>query len=112
MAKKFKMEKISENKAMGETVIRFKPGKGDTIKFKDIKDFYQKAFKNKDIDSILIRGMSPDKERTFGIGKGHTTIKGLRDELKNFDDAEYYRDTVKDSTKFENFFYIDIYLYK
>jgi hypothetical protein len=34
------------------------------------------------------------------------------DDIKDFDEDEYYADKAKDTTKFENFFWCDFIIYK
>jgi hypothetical protein len=108
------MKVYNTGKKFGEKTIRLTPSKDKTISFKDIKEFYKTLIKVKDfnIENIIIKGMSPDKETLLGVGKGITTIKNLMDDIKDFDEDEYYADKAKDTTKFENFFWVDFIIFK
>jgi hypothetical protein len=114
MTKNFNMKVYYGSKKFGEKTIRLTPTKGKTISFKDIKEFYKQLINTNefDIENIIIKGMSPDKETLLGVGHGLTTIKKLMDDIKDFDEDEYYADKAKDTTKFENFFWCDFIIYK
>jgi hypothetical protein len=110
---KFNMEVVKQNKTLGSKTIRIKPKKkGDTMSFKDIKKFYKIMMKKQALnpDEIQIVGLSPDKMRllkTEDIKKGHITIKNMNDDIKDYDEDEYYRDIAQDPIKFEELFFVD-----
>jgi hypothetical protein len=44
---------------------------------------------------------------TKDIKKGHITIKNMNDDIKDYDEDEYYRDIAQDPIKFEELFFVD-----
>jgi hypothetical protein len=109
MPQKFNMKIMNENKKLKSQTIRLTPIKGETLDFEDIKNFYKTLIKKKihKSDEIQIVGMSPDKMRFLGDNKGHTTIKNMNDDIKDFDLDEYYEDKAKDIAKFDKFYFCD-----
>ena len=111
---KFQMKVIDENKTLKIKTIRLTPGKGATIQFGDIKKFYKKLVNNQnmEMEQIVIKGMCPDKMRTLGTANGHTTIKKMMDDIKDFDDDEYYADKAVNPQKFNNFDFVDFIIFE
>jgi len=107
MPPKFTQEVIqnkkSKNGAIQRKTIRLKAKNNNMITFNEIRQFYNSLINSgEEANKISISGMNIDK---------YLTMKSFTDnELKPFDDDDYYANRTADTQKYESFYFVDIYL--
>ena len=94
------MNNATKNKKIVSKTIRIKSKNKDLITYDEIRSFMNSLVrKGMNISKISIGGMNADK---------YYTMKGFADEdLKPWDDDDYYKDRVKDTGKFDKYFFVD-----
>jgi hypothetical protein len=92
----------TENNQLQRKTIRIKAKNNNKITFHDIRRFYDKLIDDgQDPNMLSVTAMFNDSIKT---------IKTFNeDDLKNYDDDDYYKDRAADHTKFDSFFFVDFY---
>ena len=106
--KNFTFEKFepkqTKNKMIIRQTIRVKRNNGK-MTYADVETYYNDLIKKLKLDS--------DKIAIGGMTEKFYTIKGFDDEdLKPWDDDEYYQDRAKDGKKFNEFEFVDFMIEK
>ncbi len=92
--------KSTKNKLIVSKTIRIKAKNKDLITYDEIRAF---------LNSLVKKGMNASKISIGGMNadKFYTMKTFDEDELKPWDDDDYYKDRVKDTTKFDKFMFVD-----
>jgi len=89
----------SKNDKLKRRVIRVKAKNNKQMTYDEIREYYDAITKKYNPNKVSISGMGQDK---------YLTMKGFdEDELKPWDDDDYYTDRAKDAEKFDKFFFVD-----
>jgi len=91
---------FNERKQANEKVVRFTNKNNKKIEINDIKKIVDAVTVKDPNDSIMIRGGD--------ITNKWITIKGYNEEL--LDEEEYLINRVRETGKFKEYFYFDIYI--
>jgi len=107
-SKNFKFQvfepKQTKNKGIIRQTIRVRRNTGN-MTYADVKTYFDDLIKKLKIDS--------DKIAIGGMTEKYYTIKGFADDdLKPWDDDEYYQDRAKDGKKFNEFEFVDFMIEK
>lgn len=107
-SKNFKFEvfnpKQTKNKSIIRQTIRVRRHNGN-MTYADVKTYFDDLVKKLKIDS--------DKIAIGGMTEKYYTIKGFADDdLKPWDDDEYYQDRAKDGKKFNEYEFVDFMIEK
>ncbi len=101
---RFNIEIVEEgaNKNMKRKNIRVKLKTGD-IKYKQIREIYSIIIASGiDASKVSIAGMGPANYYTFK--------SWVENDLKDFDEEDYFKNRVKDASKFDGFKFCDFRL--
>ena len=104
MVKKFKVveieNKTSKNKKVSWKTIRVGEKDAKTkMKWKEVDKYYNK---------LIETGYTSEQISIAVMGVDYKTLKAFEDDdLKPWDDEEYYKDKVKYPTKFNEYFFVD-----
>ena len=107
MAPKYIQEVIqnkkSKNGKLQRKTIRLKAKNNNPITFNEVRTFYNRLIDSgEDATKISMSGMNIDK---------YLTMKTFEEnELKPFDEDDYYGNRTNNPAKYETFFYCDFYL--
>ena len=94
--------KKTENNKVERTQIQIKPKRYKQMKFANIRQYYNKLIESGyDSKKICVVAMGQDKM---------ITIKSFDNDIKDFDDDDYYNDKCIDKSKFDKFFYCNFVL--
>ena len=83
--------------------VRIQPKGNAKLNYKDVKALYNRVSQKRDPDDIHIVCKTIDGT--------HVTLKTFdEDDIKEWDDPEYFKNKVKDTSKFFDFHYVDFYI--
>lgn len=96
--------KGTKTKSIIRQTIRVRRNKGE-MTYADVKNYYNDLVKKLKLDT--------EKIAIGGMTEKYYTIKGFNDDdLKPWDDDEYYRDRAKNSKKFNQYEFVDFMIEK
>jgi predicted DNA-binding antitoxin AbrB/MazE fold protein len=109
MGDKFNYKKLNQRdfKGMQQAAYQIESKKKEMIKLIDIENIVkaleETALKKGEKAKIMIRGMN---------GTGMRTLKGYNENLEEKYEDDYFLGRVKDTTKFSNYYQLQIYIQK
>ena len=93
--------KQTKNKKIVKRTIRIKRNNNKKITYADLKYLYDDIMKKQKVES--------DEIGVCVMAEKYLTIKNFEeDDLKPWDDENYYKDRAKDASKFNEYNFIDI----